>query len=318
MTEIQNNKTANTTDEQLDKKKLDAESGKEERLDNLKRLYSRFTSNKLSVIGSLIVLSILFTAIFAPFLAPYPAHGAGGEESTDVTNRLAEPSLTHPMGTDEAGRDILSRVMFGAQISLQMAAITLGISISVGGTLGLIAGVKGGWVRAIIMRVTDVFMSIPALVLAMVVAGLLGPNIYIAMVAISVYWWTNYCRIVQGEVQSVKQEEYIEASYALGATWYNTAFKEVLPNILTPIMVKATIDAGFIILVASSLGFVGLGTQPPAPDWGVMVAQGRDYVLTAWWASVLPGLVIAYTVYGFNLLGDGLRDVFDVEVDVHD
>lgn len=293
-------------------------SEREEQIDNIKRLWSRFTANTLTVVGTLIVVSVIFAAIFAPYIAPYPQHAEGGVGSVDNDNRLAEPSMEHLMGTDDSGRDIFSRVLYGARISLQMMTIALTLSISVGGTLGLVAGMKGGITKVVIMRTADTFMSIPALVLAMVVAGLLEPNLYISMVAVSVYWWTLYCRLVQGEVNSIKEEEFVEADRALGSPWYNTAVKEILPNIITPVLVKATIDAGFIILLAAGLGFLGLGTQPPTPDWGVMVAQGRDFVLTSWWVSTLPGLAIAYTVYGFNLLGDGLRDVFDVEVDVNE
>lgn len=289
---------------------------REEQIDNLKRLWSRFTANTLTVVGTIIVISVILAAVFAPYIAPYPQHAEGGVDSVDNDNRLAEPSLEHIMGTDDSGRDIFSRVLYGARISLQMMTIALTLSISVGGTLGLIAGMKGGITKMVIMRTADTFMSIPALVLAMVVAGLLEPNLYISMVAVSVYWWTLYCRLVQGEVNSIKEEEFVEADRALGSPWYNTAVREIIPNIVTPVLVKATIDAGFIILLAAGLGFLGLGTQPPTPDWGVMVAQGRDFVLTSWWVSTLPGLAIAYTVYGFNLLGDGLRDVFDVEVDV--
>lgn len=289
-----------------------------EQLDNLKRLWSRFTSNLLTVVGTLIILSVVFAAVFAPFLAPYPAHAEGGIGSVDTENRFAEPSTDHLMGTDDSGRDIFSRVLYGARVSLQMAAITLGISISVGATLGMTAALSGGLTEVVIMRTADALMSVPALVLAMVVAAVLEPNIYIAMVAISCYWWTLYCRLVHGEVNAIKEEEFVEATRALGASWPNIAIREIAPNVATPVLVKSTIDAGFIILVAAGLGFLGLGSQPPTPDWGVMVAQGRDFALTAWWVSTLPGFAIAYTVYGFNLLGDGLRDIFDVEVDVHD
>lgn len=289
-----------------------------EQLDNLRRLWSRFTSNMLTVVGTLIILSVVFSAVFAPYIAPYPAHAEGGVGSVDTQDRFAEPSMEHLMGTDDSGRDIFSRVIYGARVSLQMAAITLSISIFVGASLGMTAALSGGLLEIVIMRTADAFMSVPALVLAMVVAAVLEPNIYIAMVAISCYWWTLYCRLVHGEVNAIKEEEFVEAARALGAPWHNIAIREIIPNVTTPILVKSTIDAGFIILVAAGLGFLGLGSQPPTPDWGVMVAQGRDFVLTAWWVAVLPGFAIAYTVYGFNLLGDGLRDIFDVEVDVHD
>jgi peptide/nickel transport system permease protein len=283
----------------------------QERLERLQKLWYRFSSNTLSVIGWVMLLVLILTALFAPVIAPFPEQGRGGE--VEVTERYDPPSQDHIMGTDAHGRDIFSRVIFGARISLQMAAIVLGLSISIGGTLGLIAGYLGGVTNTIIMRTVDVFMSLPALLLAMVVAALAEPNLYIAMLAISAYWWTLYARIVQGEVITMKQNEFIEANRAIGASWYRTAFREILPNILSPVIVKATIDAGFVILVAATLGFLGLGTQPPEPDWGVMVAQGRQAIGNAWWVSTMPGLAIGYTVLAFNLIGDGLRDVFDVE-----
>jgi peptide/nickel transport system permease protein len=282
----------------------------EEQLERARIAYYRFTQSFTSVIGLLMVLSVIFMALFAPFIAPYP----GATDSTDFGTGATAPSLDHPMGPDDTGRDILSRVIFGSRISLMIGAVVLTLAISIGTTLGLIAGYLGGPVNSVIMRTSDVFLSIPPIVLAMAVIAALGQSLLFAIVAISFSWWAWYARLVQGEVLSVKEENFVEASKAMGAGWTRIAFKEVLPNVTGPIIVKATLDMGFAILVAASLSFLGLGSQPPTPDWGTMVASGRSYVTSFWWISVFPGLAISYTVLGFNLLGDGLRDLFDVEV----
>jgi len=282
----------------------------EDRLERFRIAYYRFSQSYTSFVGLAIVLVIILMAVFAPFVAPYPE----ATHSTDFATGATEPSAEHLMGTDSEGRDILSRVIFGARISLLVGATVLTIAISLGVTLGLIAGYIGGIVNTIIMRTVDVFLSIPPIVLAMAVVAALGQSLFYAIVAISFSWWAWYARLVQGEVLSVKEENFVEASRAMGAGWGRTAFKEILPNVTGPIIVKATLDMGFAILVAASLSFLGLGSQPPTPDWGTMVAQGRAYVTNFWWISVFPGLAISFTVLGFNLLGDGLRDMFDVEV----
>lgn len=285
-----------------------------DRYQRIQRLWYRFSSNQLSVIGAIMILIVIGIAVFAPYIAPFPKEGAGG--AVNIQNAYASPSAENLMGTDSTGRDIFSRVMFGARISLQMAAIVLTLSVTVGVIMGLTAGYLGGKINTVIMRIADTFMSIRALLLAMVVAAILGPSIYNAALAISAYWWTEYARITEGQVKRIKQEEFVESHRALGANWWRTASREVLPNITSPILVKSTLDAGYIILVSASLGFVGLGTQPPNPDWGVMVALGRQSIGQAWWISTMPGFAIAFTVLGFNLLGDGLRDVFDVEEEI--
>lgn len=287
-------------------------SGKrEQQLDNARRSLERLFRNPLSVIGFLMILTTIFAAIFAPFLAPYP-----GDAGSDVHfDRMAEsPSLEHPMGTDNAGRDILSRVLFGARISLLIGVVVLSIAIGIGVPFGLVAGYVGGTTNAVLMRVTDVFLAIPPILLALAVTASLGPSLWHAMVAIAFGWWTWYARLVQGEVLSVKENEYITASETLGASRLRIAFKEILPNIIAPLTVKATLDMGAVILVGAALAFLGLGAQPPMADWGAMIAGGRDYVTSAWWMATFPGLAISFTVLGFVLLGDGLRDMFDVEV----
>ena len=276
-----------------------------------RKTYIRFTSNTLSIVGLLMVLSVVFCAIFAPWIAPYP-QDAGDTIRFDSASE--SPSVDHLMGTDSLGRDILSRSLFGARISLMMAGVVLGGAITIGVTTGLIAGYVGGWPNAIIMRITDVFLSVPPILLALAVTAVLGANLWNAMIAITFAWWPWYTRLVQGEVLSVKQEEFVEASESLGASWIRVTFREILPNIVSPITVKATLDCGFVILVGAGLAFLGLGAQPPTPDWGAMIAQGRGNVTNDWWIATMPGLAISFTVLGFNLLGDGLRDMFDVDV----
>jgi len=287
------------------------DTARQERIKQLKRGARSFAQNRLSVVGLLMVLTLVFAAIFAPFIAPYP-EDAGAGVNFDRANE--PPSIDHPMGTDTTGRDILSRILFGSRLSLMMGAVVLTIAISIGVTLGLIAGYLGGWVNTVIMRVTDIFLAIPPTLLAMAVVAATGASLVNVMIAIAFSWWSWYARLVQGEVLSIKEDEFIESSRALGSSWLRTTFKEILPNVVSPITVKATLDMGFVILVGAGLSFLGLGAQPPTPTWGAMIAQGRNYVTSYWWIAVFPGLAISFAVLGFNFIGDGLRDVFDVDV----
>jgi peptide/nickel transport system permease protein len=283
-----------------------------QRLRDLNKGRRRLLQNPLSLIGLLIILTVIFAGVFAPFIAPYPAD-AGDNINFQETKQ--PPSLDHPMGTDAAGRDVLTRVIFGARISLLMGLVVVSIAVAIGVPLGLIAGYLGGWVNTLVMRVTDIFLAIPPILLALAITAVLSANLWNAMIAIAFGWWTWYARLVQGEVLSVKEEEFVEASESLGAGWFRVAFREILPNIMAPLTVKATLDMGAVILVGAALSFLGLGAQPPTPTWGGMISIGRDYVTSEWWMATFPGLAISFTVLGFNLLGDGLRDMFDVEVD---
>lgn len=299
---IQNRLPSSVTNEEL----------REERIDDLKRSWSKFAENRLSIVGLGIILVVILMAIFAPYIAPYP-QDAGKTVHFDQVRE--PPSLEHPLGTDSIGRDILSRIMFGARISLMMGVVVLTIAITIGVSLGLIAGYAGGLVNTLVMRTTDIFLAIPPILLAMAVTAALNPSLLNSMIAISFGWWTWYTRLVQGEVLSIKEEGYVEASESLGASWFRVAFREILPNLVSPIMVKATLDMGFVILVGAGLSFLGLGAKPPTPSWGSMIASGRDFVTSEWWIATFPGLAISITVLGFNLLGDGLRDMLDVEVE---
>lgn len=281
-----------------------------ERLRRLKRSWHQLRANTTAMLGLVMILVIAFSALFAPVVAPYP-QDAG--DALHFGQTMEPPSVEHPMGTDKVGRDILSRVIFGARISLQMGATVLLLAVPIGVSLGLIAGYLGGWVNGIIMRTTDMFLAIPPTVFALAVVAAINPSITNAMIAISVTWWPWYTRLVQGEVLSIKEEGFIEASESIGSSWLRITFREILPNAIAPITVKATIDFGFVVLVGASLGFLGLGAQPPTPEWGLMITRGRAEITTAWWMATFPGLAISFTVLAFNLLGDGLRDLLDVE-----
>lgn len=261
--------------------------------------------NTLSVLGILIILAFILVAIFGPLFAPYnPIKG-------DTSDRLQPPSAEHWFGTDQLGRDILSRVIHGARISLRIAMIVAIIAGTIGTVVGITSGYLGGLADDLLMRVTDMFFAFPKLILAMAVAAALGPDLENLIFAIAIASWPVYARLARGEALAVKQEDYIEAIRALGAGQMRILFLHVLPMCITPIIIQVTLDMGFIILVAAGLGFIGFGAQPPTPEWGIMIAEGRNYITSQWWVSTFPGLAILLTVLGFNLLGDGLRDVLD-------
>lgn len=272
----------------------------------------KLLKNKLTLVGLIIVTLVVLAAVFADFIAPYPDDVTG---AIDFSLMNQAPSGKFLFGTDEVGRDIFSRVLFGARYSLVMGVVVLVVAIGIGVPLGLIAGFWGGKVNAVIMRLTDIFLSIPSIILAMAVAAIMEPSLFNSMVAISFGWWPWFTRLVQAETLKIKNEQFILASEGIGASKWRIAFIEILPNCLSTIIVKASTDIGFVILTGASLGFLGLGAQPPAPEWGTMVAEGRVYLPAMWWQTTFPGLAILVTVLGFNLLGDGLRDFFDVKVD---
>ena len=273
------------------------------------RLYGHlFSRSFASMLGLALVLLFLFLAAFGPWIAPYPEDAAGG---IDLANRLAPPSFAHWFGTDEMGSDILSRVIVGARVSLWIGIVITGIGAGIGVPLGILAGYLGGWPRAIIMRLTDLFLAIPGLALALAIVAALGPGITNCVLALSVVWWPGYVRLVESKTLSVKEELYVEAARSLGARTPWILWHHILPNCLSPIIVKMSMDMGMAILAAASLGFIGLGAPPPAPEWGAMVSIARSYMPDWWWYSAFPGLAIFLTVLGFNLLGDGLRDILD-------
>ncbi|WP_219821632.1 nickel transporter permease [Sneathiella aquimaris] len=273
------------------------------------RLYAKtFSSNGSAMFGLGIITVFMFFVIFGPFIVPYPEDAMG---AVHLSKKLLPPSTEHWFGTDEVGNDVFTRVVIGAQISLQIGVIVTGIAMLIGVPLGIIAGFMGGWIEEIIMRVTDVFLSVPGLILAIAIAGVLGPGIFNAMLALSLVWWPGYVRLIQAKTLSLKNEIYVEAARSIGASRLRIVFVHILPNCMSPIVVKGSMDMGMAILGAASLGFLGLGAQPPYPEWGAMISIGRNYLPDWWWYSMFPGLAIYFTVLGFNLLGDGLRDILD-------
>jgi peptide/nickel transport system permease protein len=270
-------------------------------------ILAKFAKDKPAVLGSAIVLIVVAIAVLAPLLAPYP----GDVAASHLLKRLKPPSWDHPFGTDNLGRDILSRVILGARGALIIALMVVGISMAIGVPLGLMAGYSQGWLSQIIMRVTDVFLAVPQLILALALAQLMGPSLQSAMLALTLTYWPFFTRIVYAETRRLSASLFIDALQCIGAGTPRILFGHILPNAISPIIVRATIGMGFTILVAAVLGFLGMGATPPDPDWGLAIAESRQYLPEAWWFSTFPGLAIFLTVLGFNLLGDGLRDIVD-------
>lgn len=271
----------------------------------------KFSKNPLSVAGAVIVVVVISLAVFAPFVSPYPEHAGN---FVDFKNASQAPSSEHLFGTDVFGRDILSRVFFGFRLSLIMGIVVIALTAPVGITLGLIAGYKKNtWVEALIMRITDIFVAVPPLILALSICSILTPSIFNAMMAVSLMWWPWYCRIVYGIASSLKNEFYIQSAEVTGASTFHILFREMLPNCYGPVFTKISLDMGWVILLGSALSFVGLGAQPPTPDLGTMVADGGKYMPDQWWIAVFPAIAIMFVVFGFNILGDGIRDMLEVE-----
>ena len=275
------------------------------------RNWYKFSKNPLSVLGLLIVTLIIVMAVFANYLTPYPEHAG---PFVDIPNKIKPPSSTYFFGTDKIGRDTFSRIIFGYRTSLILGVIVLCIAVPIGTSLGLVAGYFGGKIDAIIMRITDIFLSIPPLVLALSIMAFLKPTLTNAMIAVSMMWWPWYTRLIYNLTRSLKNEGFVVSSKIVGASHFHIIFREILPNCSASLITKITLDMGFVILIGSSLSFLGLGVQPPTPDLGTMVSQGSKYLPDIWWLSVFPGLAILVIVLGFNLLGDGLKDLFDVEI----
>lgn len=276
--------------------------------DNAKRAIRRFRQSPLSMAGLAIVAALVLVAVFGPFFVPYPKDAAG---AVHIREKLDPPTMAHWFGTDQVGRDVFTRVIVGARISLLAGLTVIALATAIGTLLGAVAGFFGGKVDDVIMRITDIFLTIPDLVLAMAFAAALGPGLTNVMIAVSLVWWPGYCRLTRANVMSLRDAQFAEAAQSLGASRARVLFRHVLPNAFPTILVKASMDIGFAVLTTAALGFIGLGTQPPTPDWGVMIADGRKYLREAWWASTFPGIAILLTVLAFNLLGDGLRDVLD-------
>lgn len=269
------------------------------------RKYDQFIANKLNLVGLLFVGIVVGGAVFAPELAPY------SPTEQDLFNRLAPPSMAHPLGTDQLGRDLYSRILFGARISFRIAVTVIAITLTIGTIIGVIAGYAGGWVDEALMRLVDILLAFPGILLALVIAGVLGPSLTNIMIALAVVGWTQYARVIRGSVLAIKEKEFVKSAQLMGVSKPRLLIRHVLPNVISPVVVLATMDVAHVILGTAALSFLGLGAQPPTPEWGTMLAGGRDYITTAWWIVNFPGIAIMITVLGFNLLGDGLRDVLD-------
>lgn len=278
-----------------------------------KKQWYRFSRNKMSVAGLVIVALVIFAAVFSPFITPYPQHAGA---FTDYASANMAPGSEHLFGTDYIGRDILTRVIFAFRNALKMAVIVLVISVPVGSVLGMIAGIRQGtWIDTLIMRITDVFLSVPSMILALAIASILKPNLTNAMLAITISWWPWYCRLAYGTARSISRDNYVRYAELTGGSFAHIVFKEILPNCISPILTKMTLDVGWVIMTGASLSYVGLGEQAPVPALGNMISAGIKYLPNQWWNTVFPAIGIIVIILGFNLLGDGISDLLAVEED---
>ena len=264
--------------------------------------------NKLSLFALIILVILVLGAIFAPYIVPYPEDVY---DAVHTNEQLLPPSAEHWMGTDELGRDIFSRVVYGARISLTAALAAVGLSLLIGIPLGAIAGSFGGWVDNVIMRITDVFLSFPPLLLAIAMVALLGSSLNNAVLAIALSWWPWYTRLIRGQAISVKERKFVQAAETIGTSRARIIFKHIIPNCISPVIVQASMDIGGVILTVASLSFLGLGAQLPTPEWGLMISTGRRFFPDSWWYCIFPGIAIFITVLCFNLLGDAIREILD-------
>jgi peptide/nickel transport system permease protein len=262
----------------------------------------------LALASSITIVLFLLMALTAPYIAPYPQQGAGRSNPATLT---LPPSRTHLMGTDHLGRDVLSRIIMGSRPALVVPLGVVLMAVLIGAPWGAIAGYKGGWIDEAIMRITDLFLAFPSLLLAMAITAALGRGMGNAALALIISWWPWYTRLVRGVAVGLREQYFVEAARSIGVRDPVIIVRHILPNCTTPVLVQATVDFGTVILAMGGLAFIGLGTQPPAADWGLMISEGRSSILNHWWLSTFPGIAISIVVLAFNLLGDTLRDVFD-------
>lgn len=276
----------------------------------MRRTLSILIANPLSLVGLVLIALVVLAAVFADFIVPFPDHRGA---VVDFANFNQPPQWPYIFGTDLVGRDLFSRIVYAYRISLILGVTVLAIAVPVGVTVGLVAGYLGGWTEYVLMRLTDVFLSIPPLVLAMSIMGVLEPTLTKGMLAVTAMWWPWYARLVYNITRGEREEGYVLAAEVIGASRGHVIFREILPNCVPAIITKMTLDMGFVILIVSSLSFLGLGVQPPTPDLGSMVAAGATYLPDSWWLTVFPGLAILVAVFGFNLVGDALRDILGAD-----
>ncbi|MDR0786697.1 MAG: ABC transporter permease [Gemmatimonadota bacterium] len=267
----------------------------------------QFRRNKLAIAGLVVMIVLYLMTLLTPLLAPYDPTAQGDI----VLTRYLSPSFQHLMGTDKFGRDIFSRVLYGARISLSIGFIAVGLGVVLGALIGSVAGYFGKWTDTVLMRFTDMMLSFPRVILLIVIIALFEPTIWLVVTVLGLTGWMSVARIVRGEVLTLREREFVQAAKVLGMSDARIIWRHIIPNTLAPVIVYATLGIGNTILVEASLSFLGLGVQPPTPSWGNMINDGRDSLITAWWISTFPGLAIVLTVVAFNLLGDGLRDALD-------
>lgn len=270
-------------------------------------LLGRLMHDRAAAVGVLIIGVLILVAIFAPWLAPYP----GDVTAFHLTERLQPPSAEHWFGTDRMGSDVFSRLLFGARITITIAVIAVGVSVIIGVPIGLVAGYYGKFTGGVLMRTSDIFLAVPQIVLAIAIAQTLGPSVENVILALSLTYWPFWARLVYAETRALKNQTFVEAARALGASDLRVMVLHILPNTLSAIIVRTSIGMGATILTAAALGFLGLGAPPPAPEWGRTISEAREFLPEAWWYAAAPGFAIFLVVMGFNLLGDGLRDVLD-------
>ena len=274
----------------------------------LRRLRRALRHDPLALAGVLVLFGLFVLAVFGSRIAPYPAQGEG---ASDVVARMLPPSAAHLFGTDQLGRDVLSRVIVGVRSAVAVSLLVVGLAAGIGMPLGAIAGYRRGRVDGAIMRLTDLFLAFPPLLLAMAIVAALGPGLDHVALALAISWWPWYARLARGTAVSLREQPFVEAARSAGLSDRTILVRHIIPNSLTPILVQATIDIGTVILAAGSLAFLGLGAPPPAPDWGQMVSEGRTFILDQWWLSTFPGLAIFVSVLAVNVIGDLLRDMLD-------
>jgi len=278
-------------------------------MSELKITFKLIRRNIVSMIGLIIVIAFIILGIIAPYILTAPSDAWG--LSYNVSNRFLPPSLNHPFGTDEYGRDMLNRVLLGARFSLIIATGVVGLALFIGILIGLISGYVGGTVGTILMRITDMFLAFPPLLLAIALAATLGRGLENVIIALAISWWPWYARLIFVQVTSVKNLPYVDGARVVGLKETTIMFKHVLPNVLTPVTVQAALDMGSAILEAAGLSFLGIGVNPPLPEWGLLISLGWQSINRAWWISFFPGLALVITVLGFNMLADAVREALD-------
>jgi peptide/nickel transport system permease protein len=267
--------------------------------------WRRFRKETTAVVGLIIIIVFALLALFAPLISPYDPLGQ------NIPASLAAPGPAHWFGADKLGRDILSRIIYGARISLVSGVAVITMAGLFGSFVGLLAGYRRGWADEALMRITDIFFAFPSLILAMAIAGALGPSLQNALIAVAVVTWPVYARLVRGQMLILREREFVQAARLVGATDNVIIRRHLLPNTLSPLLVQASFDMGGVILAVAGLSFIGFGAQPPIPEWGVMISDGRNYITAHWWLTFFPAISMLFAVAGFNLVGDGLRDVLD-------